>query len=173
MKIIPRSILAVSLVVIIAAAGIYIFFLRRPAASKAPVEDAARAASAGAEAPLPVKVFALVRGDLVVRLTSPGEVIANKRAVLKAEVSGALKGVAAAEGRAVRAGDVLARIDDRTYQLRLESAEAERLKRLSEMLVENRFGGPERRVDPGLEERITDFVRGARRVRLRAMPRAG
>ena len=113
---------------------------------------------------LPVKTAPVVRGDLVIRLTSPGEVFASRRAVIKAEVSGALKEVAAEEGRAVAAGAVLARIDERPYALRLESAEAERLKNLSEMLVENHFGDVERRVDPGIEERIRTSPRRSRRV---------
>ena len=108
----------------------------------------------GGEAPLPVRALPIIRGDLIVRLTSPGDVIANKRAVIKADVAGPLMGVAAEEGRAVRAGAVLVRIDDRPYVLRQEAAEANRLARLSEMLVENQFGGPEKRVDPRLEEGI-------------------
>jgi RND family efflux transporter MFP subunit len=156
MKVIPKGILAVSLVVIMVVAGIYFFILHRPTASKAAGEGTGPAGPAGREAPIPVKALPIVRGDLVIRLTSPGEIIANKRAVIKAEVSGPLKEVATEEGRAVQAGDVLARIDDRTYKLRLESAEADRLKQLSEMLVENQFGGPEKRVDAPLEARIRD-----------------
>ncbi len=154
MKVISKSILAVSLVVIMAAAGIYFLVRRRPMASKAAAEGTGPAGSSGAEAPLPVKALPIVCGDLVLRLTLPGEVIANRRAVIKAEVPGPLKEVAAEEGRIVRVGDVLARIDDRAYRLRLEAAEADRLKRLSEMLVENQFGAPEKAVDPGFEDRI-------------------
>lgn len=156
MKIIPNGILALSLVVVIVAAGIYFLVLHRPMTSKAAAEGAGPAGQArgGEEAPLPVKALPIVRGDLVVRLTSPGDVIANKRAVIKAEVAGPLMEVSAEEGRSVRSGAVLARIDDRPYILRLKAVEANRLARLSEILVENQFGGPERRVDPGLEERI-------------------
>ncbi len=155
MKIIPKGILGLSLIVVIVAAGIYFLVLHRPMRSKTAAEGAGPAGPARAEeAPLPVKALPIVRGDLVVRLTSPGDVIANKRAVLKADVAGPLMEVAAEEGRVVRAGAVLALIDDRPYILRLEAAEANRLARLSEMLVENPFGGPEKRVDAGLEERI-------------------
>lgn len=153
MKIIPKGILVLSLVVVIVAAGIFFLALHRPMTSKAAAEGAGPARR-GEDAPLPVKALPIVRGDLVVRLTSPGDVIANKRAVIRANVPGPLMEVSAEEGRSVRPGDVLARIDDRPYILRLEAAGANRLARLSEMLVENRFGGPERRVDPGLEERI-------------------
>ena len=152
MMVISKKILSLSLVLIILAAGTCFIALRGPAKATNGGEVPAR--PAGGDAPLPVKAVPVVRGDLVIRLTSPGEVFARKRAVIKTEVSGALMEVAAEEGRAVRAGDVLARIDDRAYVLRLEGAEAERLKRLSEMLVENRFGGVEKRVDMALEEKI-------------------
>ena len=152
MMVISKKILSLSLVLIILAAGTCFIALRGPA--KATNRGEVPARPAGGDAPLPVKAVPVVRGDLVIRLTSPGEVFARKRAVIKTEVSGALMEVAAEEGRAVRAGDVLARIDDRAYVLRLEGAEAERLKRLSEMLVENRFGGVEKRVDMALEEKI-------------------
>lgn len=154
MKIIPKGALALSLVVIIVAVGICFLVLDKPAASKASAEGSRPELPGEGEAPLPVKALPIIRGDLVVRLTSPGDVIANKRAVIKADVAGPLMGVAAEEGRAVRAGAVLARIDDRPYVLRQEAAEANRLARLSEMLVENQFGGPEKRVDPRLEEEI-------------------
>ncbi len=156
MMVISKKILTLSLVVIMVAAGIYFLVLQRPMESKVAAEGTAPARPAGGEAPLPVKAVPVVRGDLVIRLTSPGEVFARKRAVIKTEVSGALKEVVSEEGRAVQTGDILARIDDRTYALRLKGAEAERLKRLSEMLVENRFGGVDKRVDAALEEKIRD-----------------
>ena len=154
MKAVPKEFPAFSLVVIGIAAGAYFLVLRGP--SKASVEPQGEAASrpAGGDKPLPVKAVPIVRGDLVIRLTSPGEAFAGKRAVIKAEVSGALKEVSAEEGKAVAAGTVLARVDDRTYALRLESAEAERLKRLSEMLVENRFGDVVKKADAALEKRL-------------------
>lgn len=154
MKIIPKGILAVSMGVILVAAGTSFLVLHKSTASQATIESAVPGLPAGGEAPLPVKGLPIIRGDLVVRLTSPGDVIANKRAVLKAEVAGLLMEVAAEEGKEVRAGAVVARIDDRAYVLRLKAAEANRLARLSEMLVENQFGSPEKRVDSGLEERI-------------------
>jgi RND family efflux transporter MFP subunit len=154
MKAVPNKILVLSLVVIGVAARAYFLVPRGPTkASTEPQEEAALRPD-GAETPLPVKAVPVVRGELVVRLTSPGEVFAGKKAVIKAEVSGALREISVEEGKAVAAGTVLARVDDRTYALRLESAEAERLKRLSEMLVENRFGDVEKRVDAALEERI-------------------
>jgi RND family efflux transporter MFP subunit len=156
MMVISKKILALSLIVIILAAGISFLVLRGPAKTRVEAKGGVPTRPIGGDAPLPVKAVPVVRRDLVIRLTLPGEVFARKKAVIKTEVSGALKEVAAEEGRAVQAGDVLARIDDRTYALRLEGAGAERLKRLSEMLVENRFSGVEKRVDEALEEKIRD-----------------
>ena len=156
MMVFSKKILALSLVVIILAGGIYFLVLRGPAKERVEANREGSALPAGGEAPLSVKAVPVVRKDLVIRLTSQGEVFAMKRAVIKTDVSGALEEVASEEGRAVRAGDVLARIDDRTYVLRLAGAEAERLKRLSEMLVENQFGGGEKRVDAALDARIRD-----------------
>jgi len=152
LRIIPVRILAFSLIILVLAAAAHVFVLRGPAKTEANGNAPSRPAEG--QLVLPVKTAPVVRGDLVIRLTSPGEVFASRRAVIKAEVSGALKEVAAEKGRAVAAGAVLARIDERPYALRLESAEAERLKNLSEMLVENHFGDVERRVDPAIEEKI-------------------
>ena len=160
MMVIPKRILAFSLAVITLAAGICFLVLRGPAKTRVEANGEVPARQAGGDAPLPVKAVPVVNGDLVIRLTSPGEIFAMKRAVIKTEVSGALTEVAAEEGRAVRAGELLACIDDRTSALRLEGAEAERLKRLSEMLVENQFGSHEKRVDAGLEEKIRDSAVG-------------
>jgi RND family efflux transporter MFP subunit len=154
MTVISKKILALSLAVIILAPGIAFLVRRGPVETGGGTDGEGPARPPGGEAPLPVRAVPVVRGDLVIRLTSPGEAFAMKRAVIKTEVSGALMEVAAEEGRAVREGDVLARIDDRAYALRLEAVEADRLKRLSEMLVESPFSGPEKRVDPELEEKI-------------------
>ncbi len=156
MMVISKKILALSPIVIILAAGISFLLMRGPAKARVEAKGEVPARPTGGDAPLPVKAVPVVRRDLVIRLTLPGEVFARKRAVIKTEVSGTLKEVAAEEGRTVQAGDVLARIDDRTYALRLEGAGAERLKRLSEMLVENSFSGVEKPVDAALEEKVRD-----------------
>lgn len=100
---------------------------------------------------LPVRAVPAVRGDLIIRLTAPGEVIARKRATIKSEAGGAIVRLPAEEGKAVRAGEVLAAVDDRACVLRLGTAEAERLKRLSELLVEREFAISDQPEDKGIE----------------------
>lgn len=156
MMILSKKTLTLSLITLLLAAGTSFLVLRGPVKAEMESDRDVPARPPGGEAPLPVRALPVVRGDLVIRLTSPGEVFAMKRAVIRPEVSGSLKKFEAEEGRAVRAGDVLARIDDRPYVLRLESAEAERLRRLSETLVENPFGSVEKRADADTEEKVRD-----------------
>ena len=79
------------------------------------------------------------RGNLVIRLKSPGEAFTKKKALIKAELTGVVREVRADEGKRVREGEVLVVLDDLSSRLRLKKAEAERLNRLSEMLSENQF----------------------------------
>jgi RND family efflux transporter MFP subunit len=153
--------LAFSLGIIIVAALSYIFILKngRPRdgdATAEPIDQPVASAAAGRveETPLPVKTVTAGRGDLVIRLKSPGEAFTEKKALIKAEVPGVVKEVKAEEGKRVQAGEVLVVLDDQSFRLRLEKAEAERLNRLSEMLLENQFGEPERKSPGSMAEEL-------------------
>ena len=153
--------LAFSLGIIIVAALSYIFILKNGRtrdgdATAEPIEQPVAPAAAGRieETPLPVKTVTAGRGDLVIRLKSPGEAFTEKKALIKAEVPGVVKEVKAEEGKRVRAGEVLVVLDDQSSRLRLEKAEAERLNRLSEMLLENQFGEPERKSPGSMTEEV-------------------
>jgi RND family efflux transporter MFP subunit len=63
--------------------------------------------------------------DLIRTAQTQGALFPKERAVLAAEVSGALAQVFVDMGDKVKAGQVLARIDPREYQLRLDSAQAQ------------------------------------------------
>lgn len=86
-----------------------------------------------------VKLAPVIFGDLIIKLKSPGEAVTNKNIVMKPEVSGKIKTLDVREGQHVRQGDLLAQLDDREYALNVESAEAARLKNLSELLLESQF----------------------------------
>lgn len=58
------------------------------------------------------------------------------------EVGGILKKLYVQEGKHVRQGELLAELDDTSYQLKLEEAEATRLKALSELLLDRLFQEP-------------------------------
>jgi RND family efflux transporter MFP subunit len=137
-----RKTLGISLGVIAAAALVYFFVVKKPAA-KAPETagtNAAAPAKKAEEAPIAVKVVEAKRGELIIRLKSPGEAVTDRKVVMKTEVAGVVKELAAREGLHVKAGDVLVVLDDERYRLAREKQEASRLRLLSEMLLEKQFG---------------------------------
>jgi len=89
-----------------------------------------------------VKTTPVIVDDLIMKLKSPGEAVTDKHIVVKPEVSGKIRNLNVEEGQRVKKGDLLVKLDDREYSLNLESAEADRLKKLSELLLENQFSEP-------------------------------
>jgi RND family efflux transporter MFP subunit len=86
-----------------------------------------------------VKIAPVIVDDLIIKLKSPGEAVTDKLIVLNPEVSGKITALNVEEGQHVNKGDLLVSLDDREYRLNLESAEATRLKNLSELLLESQF----------------------------------
>ncbi|SUE24391.1 Acriflavine resistance protein A precursor [Ralstonia mannitolilytica] len=82
-----------------------------------------RAAMAGK--PMPVMVAAATRGDINVVLSALGNVTPVNNATVKTRVDGQLVRLAFTEGQTVKAGDLLAEIDPRTYQAQLAQAEGQ------------------------------------------------
>jgi RND family efflux transporter MFP subunit len=147
---IPKAVLGGFLILVLAAAAVYVLVLDKKAdpakadANAASSPSAASGASPGSDqkveaAPIPVKVDKAFLGDLIMTLKSPGEAYTEKRVAMKAEVGGTVKTLAAAEGRHVREGDLLVELDDREYRLALERLEAQRLQSLSELFLERQF----------------------------------
>ena len=86
------------------------------------------------EPPAPVATVEAVRPALIVTvgeaaareaLRLPGRVRAARRAELSFDVPGFVDTFSLEEGRGVRAGEVVARLDDRIYRSRLEASRAE------------------------------------------------
>ena len=161
----PKKVQSLSLAVIVLAALGYILLLKKGSAgaSRDAVVPQAGQPSGGVatgqkaeDAPLPIKAIKVGRGDLVVRFKSPGEAFTQRKAAIKAEVSGVVKSVSAEEGKHVKAASVLLAINDRSYVLQLDSAEADRLNKLSLILLDNQFRGPEKAIDARLAERIRE-----------------
>jgi RND family efflux transporter MFP subunit len=162
---IPKPVLGGFLILILLAAGAYLLFF-----NKAPADAGNQAAgSAGSDsgqtsaqspgqkpatAPLPVRVAKAVKGDLIITLKSPGEAYTKEQVVLKAEVGGVVKNLYAAEGRHVKGGDLIAELDDRSYQLQLERQESLRLQRLSELLLEKQFASSDQETPPAALEKL-------------------
>jgi RND family efflux transporter MFP subunit len=138
----PKKILLGALVLIIV--GLIVFFL---VIKKGPENAADESSSESREEvqkakdlPLPVKVTTAEKGNLVIKLKAPGEAVTNKKIAMKAEVSGVVQKLNVEESQHVKQGDLLVQLDDREYRLNLERADAERLSKLSKILVEKRFG---------------------------------
>ena len=136
-----KKTLVIGLIVICAAALVYFFVIKKGPAKDGEATDAeaAEAKQKVGETSLPVKVAPAVRMDLVMKLRSPGEAVTDHRIVMKAEVNGILKNLNIEESRHVKKGEVLVEIDDTEYRLDVEKLEAERLKVLSELLLEKKF----------------------------------
>ena len=152
----PKKILAGVLALIIVGAAAYLIFFNKkgkPTTAKTG-EETAQPAAKPEESALPVKVVLVKRGDLVMRLESPGEAYTEKKIALKTEVTGTIKSLNVKEGLHVRAGEVLVEIDDQEYRLRWERSEALRLKYLSDLLLDKQFAPPIKEMDAGAVERI-------------------
>lgn len=125
-------------------AGIFVFFLFIRKNSENPgniiPDESTVAFGEKQDVPLPVKVSLAKRGDLIIKFTTPGEAVTNKKIVIKPEVAGIVKCLNIAESQYVKKGDLLVEMDDREFRLELERAQASRLRVLSELLVEKRFG---------------------------------
>ena len=80
-----------------------------------------RGALAGA--PQPVHVASAATGEMPIVLTALGTVTPLATVTVKTQLSGTLQSIAFREGQLVKAGDVLAQIDPRPYQISLENAE--------------------------------------------------
>ena len=83
---------------------------------------------AAAPAPVPVVTAPVRKQDVPITLTGVGTVNALNVATIRSQVTGYLQSADFKEGQFVRRGDVLARIDPRIYQARLEQAQAQLAK---------------------------------------------
>jgi len=152
----PKKILAGVLALILIGAAAYLIFFNKK--GKAPTaetgKETAQQAAKPEESALPVKAVPVKRGDLVMRLESPGEAYTERNIALKTEVTGTIKNLNVTEGKHVRAGEVLVEIDDREYRLKWERSEALRLKYLSDLLLDKQFATPNKEMDASSTERI-------------------
>lgn len=79
----------------------------------------------GAPNGVPVVVARARSGDMGVYLTGLGTVTALRTVTIRTQVNGRLETVAFEEGELVHAGDLLAEIDPRPFQVQLEQAEGQ------------------------------------------------
>lgn len=140
-----KKVLIISLIVIVAAFLVFFIFIRQKPDESAgeSAQESTEEKQKAEETPLPVKVVSAQKGDLIIKLKSPGEAVTDRMINMKAEVSGIIKRLNVEEGKHVRKGDLLIALDDAAYRLDLESEEATRLQRLSELMLDKRFAESE------------------------------
>jgi RND family efflux transporter MFP subunit len=97
--------------------------MRRVALSLLLLSLAAVASAADAPPPVPVQVVRAKQQSFAPLLTATGTIASRNDARLSAEVGGALKWIAE-PGRAIRKGEVVARVDDERLKLALRDNEA-------------------------------------------------
>ena len=124
-----KKILIISLfVIIVVVLAYFIFFSGNPGESEeTSAQDSAEESRKASGTPLPVKVAEARRGDLIIKLKSPGEAVTNLQINMKAEVAGVIKSLNVEESKHVRKGELLVVLDDERYRLDLEQEEAVRL----------------------------------------------
>jgi membrane fusion protein, multidrug efflux system len=109
--------------------GVYAY--DRPAAGQAEhgaataKTDGGRGAGRGASAAVPVQVAKAITADVPVYLTALGTVTALQTVAVHTRVDGQLIRVSFKEGQLVHAGDLLAEIDPRPFQVQLTQAQGQ------------------------------------------------
>lgn len=137
-----KKILTIVLIVIVLGAAAYYVFMVKGVGLKADTAgEESEPEQRPTETPLPVKVGEVKRGELIIRLKSPGEAVTNMHVGMKAEISGKVKRILVKESQRVKQGQVLLELDDREARLNLENSEATRLETLSKFILEQQFAG--------------------------------
>ncbi|SAI48640.1 HlyD family secretion protein [Bordetella ansorpii] len=120
--------LLVTVVVILAAAALLWWFLRPAGTTGGSGQAGRRGPMAGgsafmADLPVPVKITAARSQQIEVILRALGTVTAYNTVTVRSRVSGELVKVAFQEGQTVKAGELLAQVDPRQFQVALDQAQ--------------------------------------------------
>lgn len=153
-----KKILTFFLIIVICSAIVFFFVYNKKSESTSSdvLSNSSGQKEALEETPLPVKVEKAQKGNLIIKLKSPGEAVTDRKIIMKAEVAGKIKSLNAEESRHVKKGEILLEIEDEEYKLELESQEADRLRYLSEILLEKKFGEYEERSSRQDEKKILE-----------------
>lgn len=98
-----------------------------------PARGGFRAMAGGGGGPVPVRLAEALRGDFPVELKALGTVTSYNTVSVRARVNGQLVKVPFVEGQQVKAGELLAQIDPRPYQVALQQAEGSLLQSRAEL----------------------------------------
>ena len=99
---------------LIALMGSSVWWLNRPAPGK----------SAGS-APVPVRVVQVLQQDVPRYINGIGAVLSLHSVIIRPQIDGILTGIRVKEGQTVKAGDLLATLDDRSIKASLDQARAQ------------------------------------------------
>ena len=114
--------LVAAIVLVALAVGAWLW-LRKPAESAAP---SGRGGDAGR--PLPVVAAAVTKGPIDVYITALGTVTPRNMVTVRSRVDGQLMRVAFQEGQFIKAGELLAEIDPRPFEVQLTQAQGQMAK---------------------------------------------
>jgi len=87
-------------------------------------------------APVMVEATASHRGELIIRISASGQTEAIRQILIIPKISGEIVALPIYEGKFVKQGDVLMKLDDREYQLSLNEARQKLLKARSEYEIQ-------------------------------------
>ncbi|TRM49897.1 MdtA/MuxA family multidrug efflux RND transporter periplasmic adaptor subunit [Achromobacter sp. LC458] len=90
-------------------------------------------AAAMANLPVPVRIATATKQDIDIYLKSLGTVTAYNTVTVRSRVSGELVDVKFQEGQQVKAGDVLAQVDPRAFQVALDQARGTQMQNLAQL----------------------------------------
>jgi len=86
-----------------------------------------------ANMPVPVRIATAAQQDIDIFLRSLGTVTAYNTVTVRSRVSGELVDVAFQEGQQVKAGDLLAQVDPRAFQVALDQARGTQMQNLAQL----------------------------------------
>ena len=122
-------------VLLLVVAGVAWFALRpspKQAGARGP-GGARPPMAAMANMPVPVRIATATQQDIDIYLKSLGTVTAYNTVTVRSRVSGELVDVAFQEGQRVKAGDLLAQVDPRAFQVALDQARGTQMQNLAQL----------------------------------------
>lgn len=107
----------------------------------------------GKETPIPVLAEPAIFGDLVQKVVAQGKVYAYQKTDIVSEVSGRLVKNHVVDGQRIKKGDILAEIDDRSFELAYEDAQAKYVSALADFIVFEQSTAPDKNGGDSLQEK--------------------
>lgn len=124
-----RLILGIALVAVLAAAGAATYLVKDSRAKEPATKEAGKGPGKGGPGgPAPVMVAAAEQQTLPVTIQAIGNVEAYTSVAVKARIDGQILAVNFQEGKEVRKGEILFRIDPRPFEAALKQSEAQALR---------------------------------------------